>query len=103
MWAELLHVERVDIHDNFFDLGGHSLLATQLASRIRKTYQLDLPLNQLFEAPRIEDLAALIAQSLAEQADSDDLEELLDEIEQLGEDDAPDGFPGDLLLGTEGA
>src|SRR5688500_9059800 len=48
LWAELLGVERVGIHESFFELGGHSLLATQLISRIRHVLGADIPLRALF-------------------------------------------------------
>ncbi len=54
MWAELLGVERVGIHDNFFDLGGHSLMAMRLIAAIRETLGIDLPLKLFFEAPTVE-------------------------------------------------
>ncbi len=60
-YEELLHIERVGIHDGFFDLGGHSLLVTQLASRIRRAFRIDLPLRTLFERPTIAALAEAVA------------------------------------------
>ena len=57
IWAGVLKLDKVGIHDNFFHLGGHSLLGTQVVTRIRDAFKLDLPLRTLFEAPTIHGLA----------------------------------------------
>jgi amino acid adenylation domain-containing protein len=60
IYADILNVDYVGIHDSFFDLGGHSLLATQLISRVCNAFQIDIPLRHLFESPTIAGLASSI-------------------------------------------
>ena len=62
MWKQLLGVNEIGVHDDFFELGGQSLVAVRVFSRIRKHYRVDLPLSTLFEAPTIAQCAEIIAQ-----------------------------------------
>jgi amino acid adenylation domain-containing protein len=64
IWSETLGLERVGANDRFFDLGGHSLLATRVMSRLRSALGIEMPLRDLFEAPRLADLAARIEEAL---------------------------------------
>ncbi|MFV1967159.1 MAG: amino acid adenylation domain-containing protein, partial [Pirellulaceae bacterium] len=57
IWCDVLNVEQVGVHDNFFDLGGNSLLALRLTSHVRSVFSVDLPLVTLFASPTVADLA----------------------------------------------
>jgi len=61
IWAKLLNVARIGIHDDFFELGGHSLLVIKAVSRIRDTLGVELPTEQVFEHSTVAGLAALMA------------------------------------------
>jgi len=64
IWREVLGIDQIGIHDDFFaDLGGHSLLGTQLISRVRGVFQIDLPLRRLFEAPTVAALTREVSRS----------------------------------------
>lgn len=90
IWSHLLKVKAVGVNDNFFDLGGHSLLATQLVSRMRKEFEMEIPLRILFETPTVAALAETI-----EKATADNTARLLAELEQISDDEAA------RLLGAE--
>jgi amino acid adenylation domain-containing protein len=60
LFAQVLCLGRVGIHESFFELGGHSLLATQLLSRVRSAFDVEIPLRDLFSRPTVAGLAAEI-------------------------------------------
>lgn len=60
MWADLLGLDAVDRHDDFFDLGGDSMLATTLILAARRTWRVELSVRALIGAPVLKDLAGLI-------------------------------------------
>jgi amino acid adenylation domain-containing protein/FkbM family methyltransferase len=64
IWAQVLVIEQVSIYDNFFDIGGHSLLATQVISRVRQSFEVEIPLRQIFETPTVIGLAESIEATL---------------------------------------
>lgn len=86
IWAEVLKVDKVGVQDNFFELGGHSLLATQIASRVQKALQRDVPLRAMFECSTVEELAAYIDGLAANEISAgtvDRLSDLMAELEGL--------------------
>jgi nonribosomal peptide synthetase DhbF len=60
LFAETLGLERVGIHDNFFDLGGHSLLAIRIGRRIRNEIRPDFPITAVYTTPVISELATIL-------------------------------------------
>ncbi len=81
IWAEVLNLERVGVHDHFFDLGGHSLLVMRLRAHVQATFGLELPVRAVFSMPALDAMAAEIERRIYEDVSalSDD------EVEQLVE------------------
>jgi acyl carrier protein len=63
IWAEVLELDRVGIHDDFLDLGGHSLAATRIISRVMNVFPVDLAVRSLFDSPTVAQMAEVIASS----------------------------------------
>ncbi len=61
IWTELLRIETIGIHEDFFDIGGHSLMAVKAESRIRDVFAVNLPTGVIFDNPTIAGLSAIIA------------------------------------------
>jgi acyl carrier protein len=102
IWAEVLGVERVGAHDNFFNLGGHSLLATQVLSRIRQSFPVNVSLRRLFEEPTVANLALAVmdGQGQSENGDVSTVapgdDQVLSEFDHLSDDEVDSLLQGAL-------
>jgi acyl-CoA synthetase (AMP-forming)/AMP-acid ligase II/acyl carrier protein len=76
IWGEVLKVEKISIHDNFFARGGDSLLAAQVVSRVRNLFHIDLPITTIFRDPNLAGQAFIIQ------------EMILDEIDKMSDEEA---------------
>jgi len=88
IWAEVLSLDQIGIHDNFFDLGGHSLTASRVVYRVIQTFQLELPVRLLFDSPTVAEMALVIAANRAKLATQDELERMLSEVEAMSDEEA---------------
>jgi nonribosomal peptide synthetase protein BlmX len=69
IWCKVLEIDRVGVHDTFFDIGGESLRAMQAISATNKVFQIGLSVRRLFDAPTVGDLAVLVREELAARAE----------------------------------
>ncbi|UCH93607.1 MAG: amino acid adenylation domain-containing protein, partial [Candidatus Aminicenantes bacterium] len=67
IWSQVLGINRIGIHDNFFQLGGHSLNATVLVAKIHKELDVKIPLKVIFKVPVIRGLSEYIKGALREK------------------------------------
>jgi acyl carrier protein len=87
IWAGLLNLPSVGIHDNFFEFGGHSLLAVQLLSNVRQVYGVDLSLEVVYSGEfTVAELAKAVELKEIEQGGAD-YQDLLQELEGLSDEE----------------
>jgi len=79
IWAEVLGVERVGVHQGFFELGGHSLLVMRLIARVRSVFGVELSIRAVFAAPSLSAMAEEVERLVYE-----------DVLAEEGEDGAPE-------------
>lgn len=87
-WCEVLRLDRVSIHDNFFDLGGHSLLAAKVVSLVRNELDVPLTMVDVFEAPTVHGLAELLCPRIVVDEARVEFDRLMAEIAAMSEEEA---------------
>ena len=88
IWGNILSLDQVGVHDNFFDLGGHSLAAIRVVSRVIQTFRVDLSPKALFDSPTVADMAVVIEANPAKLASQEALDRMLSEVEAMTNEEA---------------
>jgi surfactin family lipopeptide synthetase C len=89
--------EQIGVEDNFFELGGHSLIATRLLSRLHESFQVDLPLQSIFESATISELAAAIMERKGAEIGEEALAKLVEDLEHLSDEEVKAILNAELL------
>jgi len=63
IWEEVLELDNIGVHDNFFEIGGNSLLAIQISTRIHRQLTSAISVRQIFEYPTVYSLSGLVGQN----------------------------------------
>jgi FkbM family methyltransferase len=87
IWENLFGIEQIGVDDGFFALGGSSLLAVQLVSRLRESFQVEIPLRTLFQASSVRDLSGIVEDILLAEIEA----LTLDEVRQYTRDSQDGG------------
>jgi len=88
IWEEMLGVSPIGVEDDFFALGGHSLLAIQVVARLREHIGVEVPVQLLFDAPTVSQLAARVKAAVEENGDAPDrLAEVMEYVAQLSDEE----------------
>ena len=90
LWKETFGFNGFGIYADFFELGGHSLLATRLIAKIESEFDIELPLQTLFEGPTISELSKNITRKLMQETPITDLLNMLEDVEQAEDEEMAD-------------
>jgi non-ribosomal peptide synthetase component F len=88
IWSDILCVQPVGVHDNFFALGGHSLSAIRIVSRVLTEFEVEFPADFLFQSPTIAEMAAAIGERRRKTPPGTQLGAMLHQMEELSETEA---------------
>lgn len=87
IWQDVLGINEIGVHDNFFESGGDSLLATLLVGRLGDAFNVDLSLRAMFDAPTVAEMGVAIVQKQAQRVDAGMLADMLAKIKDASKEE----------------
>ena len=88
IWAGVIGLTQIGVHDDFFELGGHSMAAIQIVSQVIKEFGLEVPLQLLFQSPTVAEMAVAIDEYQGKKLGKEKINQILTELESLTEEEA---------------
>jgi amino acid adenylation domain-containing protein len=88
IWSEVLGIDQIGVHDDFFDLGGHSLAATRIVAQVIRAFEVNVPMKALFDAPSIAEMAGIITVNQISALNDSEVSEMLRRLEEISEGEA---------------
>ena len=90
VFQRVLGIEKVGIHDNYFDLGGNSLLSIQVIAELQKEFDMQVSPIAIFEAPTVSELAKLLSPAGSGESKADAFQHNVDRRRRTGDDRGTD-------------
>jgi amino acid adenylation domain-containing protein len=88
IWAEVLGLEQVGIHDSFLELGGNSLQAGRIIARAVRTFGVELRLDTLFQSPTVAAMSQLVTHNLGSQGNATEIANMITALQSLSAEEA---------------
>lgn len=89
IWKDILKVEKISVHDNFFDLGGNSLLVAELSIKLLEKFHISIPVKIFFDLPYIDIIAEYIDSKGTKFTEKSDIQDAIIHDSLLNEDITP--------------
>jgi acyl-coenzyme A synthetase/AMP-(fatty) acid ligase/acyl carrier protein len=87
IFEDVLNLERVGIHDDFFEIGGHSLLATRVISRVRSAFDVEISVRNIFDETTVAKLAESLIAHEPQQGQMEKIALILKRLDGMTDED----------------
>jgi amino acid adenylation domain-containing protein len=101
IYEEVLKLDRVGIHDNFFEIGGHSLLAIKVGSRMKNIFGIEIAVMSIFEAPTVSKLAETLIAQEPKPGQTEEIALIHKRLSSMTDEDAGEELAARGAIGSE--